>query len=560
MKYRYNYEFEFYRGTSAAETARRINDVYGAGVAKESTVRFWFQRFSSGNFDFQNQPRRRPKINVENEELKAIVEGDPSQSTSKITAGFGVSDKSVLIYLNQIGKVKKLERWVPHELVEWVKKSRRFDPYEIVCINPEKYNLGSVRVGNVILILRRGDYKPRHGCILHISGIVENLLEQRDFLVDEYLSLPNQPRMCACMDSEHHQFRSAGSEQQSSTSSNGPVPQAKEENMQMQKNDKSRHVQNQLSQNRHLSATDNSNVQRHDKTRCCSHQCERKSTKDQGIQTEPEKNPAMEYLRTEGNRLIKQIYRNFVTLIGDAVEIDEMMIDYPYLCRAIGIKTDGEDIKEESNRNDINNENDASFDNDINNVNDNSTVNDSNVQKKNKKIKETLQGMSNANAEQAENSANNQDNSPPSNPTLETPNKNTPDMVSIGNGYAWVPARLLNEMNWASYTTATRQLLQAVFSRRVLATHSLTGKQSPAFANKPAKKCLDPRLVEDIVITVSTQCGVPKRLVRNCITIKCTDEAKLFRKRQEVRRSQQTESGQQSEPVQSDEVSSPSDN
>ncbi|KAL0902112.1 hypothetical protein ABMA27_000059 [Loxostege sticticalis] len=30
MKYKYFYDYEFYRGTSAAETARRINDVNGA--------------------------------------------------------------------------------------------------------------------------------------------------------------------------------------------------------------------------------------------------------------------------------------------------------------------------------------------------------------------------------------------------------------------------------------------------------------------------------------------------------------------------------------------------
>ncbi|CAK1598370.1 unnamed protein product [Parnassius mnemosyne] len=118
MKYRYIYECEFYRGTSAAETARRINDVYGAGVGKESTIRFWFQRFCSGNSDLQNQPRGRPETKVEHKEVKAIVEADTSQSTSKIAAGFGVSDKTVLIYLKQIGKVKKPKRWVPHELSE----------------------------------------------------------------------------------------------------------------------------------------------------------------------------------------------------------------------------------------------------------------------------------------------------------------------------------------------------------------------------------------------------------------------------------------------------------
>ncbi|RVE43070.1 hypothetical protein evm_012277 [Chilo suppressalis] len=89
MKYRYIYEYKFYRGTSAAGTARRIVDVYGAGIAKESTVRFWFQCFRSGNFDLQNQPRGRPEIKVENEDLKAIVEADLSQSTSEIAVGFG---------------------------------------------------------------------------------------------------------------------------------------------------------------------------------------------------------------------------------------------------------------------------------------------------------------------------------------------------------------------------------------------------------------------------------------------------------------------------------------
>ncbi|XP_059052696.1 uncharacterized protein LOC131847220 [Achroia grisella] len=120
---------------------------------------------------------------------------------------------------------------------------------------------------------------------------------------------------------------------------------------------------------------------------------------------------------------------------------------------------------------------------------------------------------------------------------IEAKNSSSDEMVPIGNGYAKIPARFLNEIDWNSYTTATRQLLQAVFSRKVLATHSLTGKQSPAFADKPAKKRLDSRLVDDIVKTVSLRCAVPKRLVRNSITVKCTDESKLYRNRQLYRHS-----------------------
>ncbi|XP_028033454.1 histone-lysine N-methyltransferase SETMAR-like [Bombyx mandarina] len=93
MKYQYIYAYKFYHGTSAAETARRINDEYGAGLPTSWTT-------------------------GDREELKATVEADPSQSTSEIAAGFGVSDKTALIPLKQIGKVEKLEQWVPHELSE----------------------------------------------------------------------------------------------------------------------------------------------------------------------------------------------------------------------------------------------------------------------------------------------------------------------------------------------------------------------------------------------------------------------------------------------------------
>ncbi|CAH2247078.1 jg23911 [Pararge aegeria aegeria] len=70
------------------QAARRIDNVYGAGV----------------------------ETKVDNEELKAVVEADPSQTASELAAGCDVSDKTVLFRLNKIGKVKKLQSWVPHEL------------------------------------------------------------------------------------------------------------------------------------------------------------------------------------------------------------------------------------------------------------------------------------------------------------------------------------------------------------------------------------------------------------------------------------------------------------
>ncbi|XP_045455594.1 histone-lysine N-methyltransferase SETMAR-like [Melitaea cinxia] len=116
--------YEFRRGSKAAEAARNINDVYGANTTNNRGTRYRFVRFRSGNFDLRNEPRGRPKILVDNDELKAIVEADDSQSTAKLAAAFEVSTKTILVHLRQIGKVKKLDKWVPYEFNERQRKIR----------------------------------------------------------------------------------------------------------------------------------------------------------------------------------------------------------------------------------------------------------------------------------------------------------------------------------------------------------------------------------------------------------------------------------------------------
>ncbi|KAJ2945725.1 hypothetical protein O0L34_g566 [Tuta absoluta] len=84
------------------------------------------------------------------------------------------------------------------------------------------------------------------------------------------------------------------------------------------------------------------------------------------------------------------------------------------------------------------------------------------------------------------------------------------EMTKIG-GKVMVPTRLLKQIDGTSHTYVTRKLLMAEFPRSVLATHSLTGKSSPAFPNKPAKKKLDPTLVNDIIQIVCEKCNVHER-------------------------------------------------
>ncbi|XP_052743235.1 early boundary activity protein 2-like isoform X3 [Bicyclus anynana] len=103
--------------------------------------------------------------------------------------------------------------------------------------------------------------------------------------------------------------------------------------------------------------------------------------------------------------------------------------------------------------------------------------------------------------------------------------------VPIGSGKTLIHKDKFRKVNWKSYTIATRTLLLATFPRRILATHSLTGKRSPAFQDKPAKMCLDPKIVSDIIIEITSKFNVKENLVRSAITTKCADECKMFKMR-----------------------------
>lgn len=65
--------------------------------------------------------------------------------------------------------------------------------------------------------------------------------------------------------------------------------------------------------------------------------------------------------------------------------------------------------------------------------------------------------------------------------------ENDPETVSIGPGKTKVSVSAYQSINWTNYSAATRKLLLLLFPRNVLATHSLTGKPSPAFCDKEAK-------------------------------------------------------------------------
>ncbi|KAF2350262.1 S-adenosyl-L-methionine-dependent methyltransferase, partial [Trinorchestia longiramus] len=80
----------------------------------------------SGDESLKDEEGRGRLGSLENEQLHAVVEQNPRQSVREMSQTLGVSIATVSRHLKIIGKVKKLDKWVPHELNE-NQKLRRFE-------------------------------------------------------------------------------------------------------------------------------------------------------------------------------------------------------------------------------------------------------------------------------------------------------------------------------------------------------------------------------------------------------------------------------------------------
>uniref|UniRef100_A0A1I8PFY7 BEN domain-containing protein n=1 Tax=Stomoxys calcitrans TaxID=35570 RepID=A0A1I8PFY7_STOCA len=107
------------------------------------------------------------------------------------------------------------------------------------------------------------------------------------------------------------------------------------------------------------------------------------------------------------------------------------------------------------------------------------------------------------------------------------------DVVVLGPNGTEIDVRSYSSIIWSSSASATRQLLGFVFSSDVLATHTLTGKPSPAFygRERPAKMQLDPIKAADIIHCVKSKFHCTEREIRAAITTKCSDTSKKYKRR-----------------------------
>jgi histone-lysine N-methyltransferase SETMAR len=126
QKIRVIFLYEFKMERNAAETARNINHAFGQGTTSERTVERWFQKFRNGDQNLEDQEGRGRDSAINNDELKALVEADSRTTVRELAVKLDVCFKTVSNHLREIGKSKKLDKWVPHKLNE-NQKNRRYE-------------------------------------------------------------------------------------------------------------------------------------------------------------------------------------------------------------------------------------------------------------------------------------------------------------------------------------------------------------------------------------------------------------------------------------------------
>ena len=74
---------------------------------------------------------------VDNNQLRPVIKGDPSTAIREVAKELNNCHSTVIWHLKQIEKVKKLNKWVPHELTA-NQKNHYFEVSSLILCNDIK--------------------------------------------------------------------------------------------------------------------------------------------------------------------------------------------------------------------------------------------------------------------------------------------------------------------------------------------------------------------------------------------------------------------------------------
>ena len=117
MQIRAIFLFEFKMSHKVLETTHNISNMFDPETDDECAMQWQFKKFCKGDESLEDEEHSFQPSEVDNDQLRASSETDPLSTTREVAEELSVDHSMVLQRLKPIGKVKKLDKWVPHELI-----------------------------------------------------------------------------------------------------------------------------------------------------------------------------------------------------------------------------------------------------------------------------------------------------------------------------------------------------------------------------------------------------------------------------------------------------------
>ena len=126
---------EFKMGHKAVETTHNINNAFGPGSANEHIAQQWFKKFCKGDESLEDEEYNGRPSGIDKDPLRTIINTDPLTTMKEVAEKLNINHSTAIWCLKKIGKVKKLDKCVPHELTEKKKKNCRFEVSSLILHN-----------------------------------------------------------------------------------------------------------------------------------------------------------------------------------------------------------------------------------------------------------------------------------------------------------------------------------------------------------------------------------------------------------------------------------------
>ena len=79
-----------------AETTYNINNTFGPGTANEHMVQWWFKKFFKGDKSLEDEAHSGRPLEVDNDQLKALIKADPLTATQKIAEELHIEHSMII--------------------------------------------------------------------------------------------------------------------------------------------------------------------------------------------------------------------------------------------------------------------------------------------------------------------------------------------------------------------------------------------------------------------------------------------------------------------------------